>query len=269
MKPTEAFDVLHDIIEKAGLSDYISISSDKNESAALMWFSSKVKNDYLAIYDNPLFPISCIENITYEYKRKDDDRPFFFEHDALCILKFHLKGNCLFLVEFDEDCYPNLYFNSSPDDNTKWIEDRKKAEFNSAISQYTLMVEKQEFYEDLIIALFASIENSRLDVDFCEKQHRIIFDYLQNNQSDEEMLFLYAYEAAYFISGDYKDYPYLSAIISEVKRRGLIDKLLVYVRKRCLEYNWFDDDISIFHSSLQSITENIMNQIKNGDPDYV
>lgn len=267
MKPTEVFDVLRDILEKAGLADCVSISSDKNESAELMWFSSKEKNDYLAIYDTPLFPISCIENITYEYKRKDDDRLVFFKNDALCILRFHLNDNYLFIIEFDEDCCPNLYFNSSPDDNTKWIEDEKKAEFYSAISQYTLMVEKQEFYEDLITALFAGNGSSRLDVDLCEKQHRIIFHYLQNNQSDEELLFLYAYEAAYFISGDYKEYPYLSAIIKEVKRRGLIDKLLVYVRKRCFEYNWFDNDVGIYYSSLQSITENIMNQLKSDDSD--
>lgn len=261
MKPTELLDVLHDIFEKAGLSDCVSISSEKNESAELMWFSSKEKNDYFAVNDRPLFPISCIENITYEYKKEGDDRPIVFKYDALCILRFHLKDDCLFLVEFDKDCCANLYFNSSPNDMTKWIEDGEKTEFESAVYKYNLAIEKQEFFECLINSLFDSLENLHLDIDLCKKQHLIIFDYIQTNESDNETLFLYAYEAAYYISSDYKDYPYLAAIIGEIKNRGMVDELLVYVRKRCLEYNWLDNDRDTFNSTLQIITEQIINQI--------
>ena len=69
MKSEEALEILRSIVEKAGLMDIISIGCDKNESADIMWFSSDVKADYLAVYEEPLFPFSCIENITYKYKK--------------------------------------------------------------------------------------------------------------------------------------------------------------------------------------------------------
>lgn len=260
MKPAETLELLHNIVDKAELMDFISIGNDKNESADIMWFSCKEKEDYLAVYDKPILPFSCIEAITYKYKKENDNKIIDFKYaNDQCILTFHLKYNCQLLIECDEDCGLNLYFNNSPDDNRMWTDNMN--DFKSAISKYSLFIEKQDVYETLIYSLFGTLENERLDTELCEKQHRIIFDYLLKNKNDNDTLFFYAYEAADFFSADYKDYPYFEDIISEVKKRGLVDELLVYVKNRCLEWNYCDDDQFLFNTTFQTITERILNQI--------
>ena len=171
-------------------------------------------------------------------------------------MTFYLKDNSLLLIECDEDGVLNLYFNDS---RNNWTDNNE--DFKTAISKYDIQREKKEVYDELIWALFSSIENRRLDIDLCKREHQIIFDYIKNNKNDNEILFFYAYEAAYYISGDYKDYPYLSDIIGEVKDRGLTDELLIYVKKRCQEWNYTDQDPEIYYSSLQFIIENITNHL--------
>ena len=266
MNPEKVIELLHDLLEKARLSDILSVGNEMNESADIMWFSSKAKVDYLAVYEKPLFPFSCIENITYKYKNENDNRLIAFKYtEDLCILTFHLKGNCLLLIECDKDGLLNLYFNSSPDDNSKWTDNTN--EFKSAVSNYSLSIEKREVFEGLIYSLFDSLEDQHLDMDLCDKQHRIIFDYLLNNKNDAESLFLYAYEAANYISIDYKDYPHFADIIKEIANRNLENELLVYVRKRCLEYNWDDNDKFVYNMTLQNVTEKIISQLKAVDSD--
>lgn len=263
MKPAEVLESLHNIFGKAKLLDCISIGYDKNESADIMWFSCNGKEDYLAVYDKPILPFSCIDGITYKYKKESDNKTIDFKNtNDQCILTFHLKYNCLFRIECDEDCVLNLYFNNSPDDNSKWTDNMN--DLKSAVSKYTLFIEKQDVYETLIYSLFGIFENERLDTELCEKQHRIIFDYINKNTNDNDTLFLYAYEAANFNSCNYKGYPYFEEIISEVKKRGLYDELLVYVKNRCLEYNYSDDaydDQYDFYSTFQDITERIIVQM--------
>lgn len=51
MKPAEVLVSLHNIVDKAKLMDCISIGYEKNESADIMWFSCKGKEDYFAVYE--------------------------------------------------------------------------------------------------------------------------------------------------------------------------------------------------------------------------
>ena len=265
MTAIETMSILRSIIDKAGLADILSIGNYTNESADIMWFSSKEKIDYFAVYDKPLFQFSCIENITYKYSKEGDCGSvcFYYAND-LCILRFHLKGECSFLIECDDDGVLNLYFNDQIDDNGKWISSETE-DFKALILGYVLAIEKQQLYADLIKALFYNLENRTLDSNLCEKQHHIIFDYILNNAKDNDVLFLYAFESALYISSDYKEYPYLKDIIGFIKKRGLLDEFFVYIRKKCLEDYSFKDHPEIYNDTLLNITENVYAHIDNAN----
>lgn len=221
MKPAEVLDTIRNAVSKAGVEGTITVGLDKNEEADFMWYSCKGKEDFFVvsdIKDLTLFvcPFSWIENVTYAYIKDWD------VEDNIFTLNFYLKCNRKLVIECDQD------FNFE-----KWFYYGDKYDLirnKDDISKYNLLIEKKNVYETLICALFDKFENGKVDMEFCEKQHSIIFDYLMQNKNDEENLFFYAYKAADCISR-HGSYPYFTDIINEIKARELNDQFLVYTKK--------------------------------------
>ena len=250
MKPAEVLDIIRDVVNKAGIEDFIKVGLDKNEEADFMWYSCKGKEDFFVADRLFVCPFSWIENITYEYKKSEDDELLGFElEDVVFILHFHLKRDREFMISCDEDCnyLERAFFDGH---ETKF----KRVDLDVTI--YALLIEKQNVYETLICALFDKFENGKVDMEFCEKQHSIIFDYLMQNKNDEENLFFYAYKAADCISR-HGSYPYFTDIINEIKARELNDQFLVYTKKRC----WEEDEDSPFEDVKRSYFQDIITVI--------
>ena len=258
MKPAEVLDTIRNAVSKAGVEGTITVGLDKNEEADFMWYSCKGKEDFFVvsdIKDLTLFvcPFSWIENVTYSYIKDWD------VEDIIFTLNFYLKCNRKLVIECDRD------FNFE-----KWFYYGDKYDLISNkddISKYNLLIEKKNVYETLICALFNKFENGKVDMEFCEKQHSIIFDYLMQNKNDEENLFFYAYKAADCISR-HGSYPYFTDIINEIKARELNDQFLVYTKKRC----WEEDENSSFedvkYSYFQDIITIIFDQMHDDNANF-
>ena len=134
MKPADVLDIIRDVVNKVGIEDFIKVGLDKNEEANFMWYSCKGKEDFFVADRLFVCPFSWIENITYEYKKSEDDELLGFEsEDVVFILHFHLKLDREFMISCDEDCnYLERAFFDGHETKFKRID--------LAISKYTLLI---------------------------------------------------------------------------------------------------------------------------------
>lgn len=87
---------LKDILHTTDMANRVSLSENTNELANLMIYQAPGKDQYLGMDGTPLFPISVIRNILYEY---GDDK-FYTYTTTNFKLVFELKGNFNYIVEF-------------------------------------------------------------------------------------------------------------------------------------------------------------------------
>ena len=230
---------MKELLVESGIKN-VSVGEKRNELADVMIYEDPTGIEHLAIYNAPLFPISAVENILYQY---GEGKKYLFEGMQLQLV-FLLLGNAQYAIEFGNGGMQEAIFY----DGT-WVTDSNEREVT--LEKYHQFVNRRINVEMLVDSVYGQIENGSLVVNIEEHAEPVkkrVDHYLKENPLDEDFLLYYAFIALRSVE-DFGDYPFdIKYIIKRIIRENREDNLLAYIRRESyslekshiLEWSYYD-----------------------------
>lgn len=240
---------LKDILHTTNMENSVSLSENANELANLMIYQAPGEDLYLGMDGTPLFPISVIRNILYEY---GDDK-FYTYTTTEFKLVFELKGNFDYIVEFGMGydafvSYPG-HFES----------DCKKVKV--LLEQYNQRMRRRESMDRLVWTVAELSETHNIDSNEISEVKETAIRYMNETPDDKDFSLLYAYLALVMFWNDEGDNFDVKSALQRITALNLEDDFIAYIEDYCYYPNNTRGDNS-YYMGLTTTALRIMQEVK-------
>lgn len=246
--------VFKDVLNKAGWSEFVSLSETPNELADIMVYQEPFQAEYLACNGNPLFEFGQIRNILYAYGP-----------DAKT--KYHHEGSKVqFVIELNWDAlYVLEYGDEGPYDFMR-LDGEWESEFNNVqvkLSQYNQRFMKRDNVECLLYAAIHMVqENDPIDDPELTEIKQEIERYINANPDDQEFLLDAAYISLMAAVEEDTDLFNIKDLIKKIVSSGFEDSFIGYIKRANICDNDFSSSLTISYVSLGTAALRLIREAK-------
>lgn len=236
MGKKDFIDTIREILHKAGLENVVTFSGNVNEIGDIMIYrDEKSPEEYFATYGVPLFPISAIRYILYQYG-SESERIYFYDHTDLQ-LQIELKKGVRYVMELgDFGISDVLRVDGGWKSKDEEIEAYLK-QYNQKILEGIRVEYLVHAVTDMIIGQEGTITDSETDV-----IRQTAYRYMKANPEDKAFLLFYTYTALdIFLFAAVTDKTRnmdifdLGRLMEMIISAGCEDDLLDYIRNEASE----------------------------------
>lgn len=252
MKKEELFVCLKEIISVAGMEEMVSLSNQKNELADLMLYCTTDGTEYLGSCGEPLFPVSAINNILYQYG-DDEDYTFYTFTGTMLQIHFELEGNVDYIYAAGENgtaealSYPGYWETNG----------KKICEF---LEQYRNRMRAKKSRERMIWTAARLAEYHNVQKDEMDAVKNLANSYIDEHPEDKSFLLYYSYLALTMFWNDEGDGFDVKAALRRIVDRKLEDAYLAYIEDEC--YCDDDENDNGYYLGVTTTALKIMQEIK-------
>lgn len=230
----------------------VNETDNKNEIADIMIYQEPGKPEYLAVYEEPLFPLYAIKYILYKY---GEDYIYNYEDTELQFV-IELENHYNYVIEYGSGDLTGLLFL-----NGKWITGRLDVE--AALKEYyNDRLIKRNNLETLFKSMAATIDEGYYDLYDTEAKEtcKAVDSYLKENPADTELLFSFAYTALQMLVYSEIDIFDINHIIRKLLQENIEDNFIEYIR----EYECNPDDYrdNIGYANLATTALRLIREVK-------
>lgn len=252
MTKENVINAFKNILSKSGMDEVISLSENTNEIADIMIYQEPGKPEYLAVYEEPLFPLYVITNILYKY---GEDYIYNYEDTELQFV-IELDNHNKYVIEYGGGDLTGLLFL-----NGKWITGRTDIE--AALKEYyNGKTTKRDNLQTLFESMAATIDEGYYDLHDKEAKEicKAVDSYIKENPADTAFVFSFLYTALKMLVYSEIDIFDINHIIRKLLQENLEDNFIEYIR----EYECNPDDYrdNIGYVNLATTALRLIREVK-------